>query len=148
MQYTSNKTHLFYSIIIIIIAVSAIYIVYKNKSPQSSFAQEYSLNQAMRKLWSDHVFWTRLYIISALTDAPDLKPTTDRLLKNQEDIGNAIATYYGKEAGTKLTALLKDHILIAADVVSAAQKEDKQKLEEANKKWHKNAEDIAEFLNK
>jgi hypothetical protein len=39
-----------------------------------------------------------------------------RLLKNQEDIGNAIVPYYGAAAGTKLTDLLKQPILIAVDL--------------------------------
>src|SRR5438132_12536168 len=49
-----------------------------------------ALHEAMRKLWSDHVFWTRNYIIDAAAGAPSTQVTTTRLLKNQEDIGNAI----------------------------------------------------------
>lgn len=107
-----------------------------------------SLRRAMSKLWSDHVFWTRLYIISALNNSADLKATTDRLLRNQEDIGKAVAFYYGKDAGQALTNLLKDHILIAADVVKAAKAGNKVKLKIEDDRWHKNADDIAQFLNK
>lgn len=106
------------------------------------------LRRAMAKLWSDHVFWTRLYIISALDNKPDLKATTNRLLQNQKDIGAAVATYYGKAAGDQLAALLKEHILIAAEVVQAAKKNDSKKLKAEDAKWHKNADDIAAFLDK
>src|SRR2546423_10941797 len=77
-------------------------------------------HDAMRKLWTDHVTWTRLFIVSAAAGLPDKDATTQRLLRNQEDIGNAVAEYYGKDAGSKATALLKSHILIAADLVGAA----------------------------
>jgi hypothetical protein len=54
--------------------------------------------------------------------------------------------YYGKAAGDKLTSLLKEHILIAADLVGAAKASDKVKSDSLNKKWRANAEDIANFL--
>lgn len=100
----------------------------------------------MRKLWEDHVTWTRLYIVSAAAGLPDAQPTAQRLLDNQRDIGNAVAQFYGKAAGDKLTALLRDHILIAADLVTAAKAGDNAKVGTLNKKWHDNANDIAAFL--
>jgi hypothetical protein len=66
-----------------------------------------AFHDAMRKLWVDHVTWTRLFIISAVGDLPDKAVTTQRLLQNQTDIGNAVAEFYGRQAGDKLTALLK-----------------------------------------
>lgn len=104
------------------------------------------LRDAMRKLWIDHVAWTRMYIISAAAGLPDVKPTTDRLLQNQVDIGNAVAGFYGAEAGTKLTALLKDHILQAAELVTASKAGDQAKAADAKQRWYRNADDIAAFL--
>lgn len=104
------------------------------------------LRTALRKLWSDHVIWTRQYIVSALAKLEDAKPALERLLQNQKDLGSAIVPFYGKEAGNKLAELLKDHIVIAGDVVAAAQANDNKKLEDSQAKWHKNADDIATFL--
>jgi hypothetical protein len=104
------------------------------------------LKTAMRKLWADHVVWTRDYIIAAVANAPDQQAASKRLLKNQDDIGAAVAGYYGKKAGDKLAQLLRDHILISVDVVAAAKAGDKKKLAAADKKWHENAQDIAIFL--
>ncbi|HEY6018427.1 MAG TPA: glycosyltransferase, partial [Candidatus Paceibacterota bacterium] len=101
----------------------------------------------MRKLWEDHITWTRLYIISAAHALPDKDATAQRLLANQTDIGNAIKSYYGNDAGDKLTALLKDHILGAADLLAAAKAGDKAKVDAASTKWYANANDIATFLN-
>ena len=66
--------------------------------------------QDMRKLWTDHVVWTRDYIIAAVGDQPDAAAAAARLMKNQEAIGAAVATFYGAPAGQQLTTLLKEHI--------------------------------------
>jgi hypothetical protein len=71
---------------------------------------------------------------------------TERLLRNQDDIGNAIKPIYGDDAGKKLAALLRDHILIAADIVKAAKASDTKAVEAGQKKWRGNADDLAAFL--
>lgn len=104
------------------------------------------LKMAMRKLWEDHITYTRNYIISDLGNLGDKDAVAKRLLKNQDDIGNAVATYYGNDAGKKLAKLLKDHILVAVEVVDAAKKGDKAALDKNQKKWSTNADEIAVFL--
>jgi len=104
------------------------------------------LRLAMRKLWEDHITYTRNYIISALAGLPDADSVADRLMKNQEEIGNAIKPYYGSEAGDKLATLLKEHIEIAAEVVKAAKSEKKDAVATEQKKWSKNGKEIAAFL--
>ena len=90
--------------------------------------------------------WTRVYIIAALADLPEAEIAAGRLLQNQTDIGNAIKPFYGDEAGDQLTALLNDHILIAADLLAAAKAGDTAKFEDANQRWYENANEIATFL--
>lgn len=109
-------------------------------------SKTFDLQQAMRKLWEDHITWTRLYIVSALADLPDKGATTQRLLQNQTDIGNAIKPFYGEEAGNKLSVLLKDHILIAADLIAAAKSGETAKKEDAAKRWSANADQMAALL--
>jgi len=108
--------------------------------------KQIALYKTMRKLWSDHVFWTREYIVDALNGSPATNATSDRLMKNQEDIGNAITTYYGADVGNKLTTLLKEHISIAVDIVSAAKANDQAKFKDENIRWQDNADQIAVFL--
>ena len=105
-----------------------------------------ALRSDMRVLWEDHVMWTRLAIISLTTGSPDTTATVGRLLRNQADIGNAVKPFYGKAAGNKLTAELRKHILIAADVIAAAKAGDKAKLADAQARWRSNANDIAALL--
>ena len=104
------------------------------------------LKVAMRKLWEDHITYTRNYIISALADLPDADAVAKRLLQNQDDIGAAVKPYYGEDAGNKLAALLRDHITIATEVVTAAKTGDKAPLTAAQAKWSANGKDIAAFL--
>lgn len=105
-----------------------------------------TLHQDMRTLWSDHVIWTRDYIVAAVGDQPDQQAAATRLMKNQEDIGAAVATFYGQAAGAKLTELLKAHISIAVGLINAAKAGDTAKQQQADRLWHRNAEDIADFL--
>ena len=90
-------------------------------APATDRIDPVDFRQEMRKLWEDHVTWTRLYIVSAVAELPDLEATAGRLLQNQADIGAAIATFYGDDAGSALTDLLRQHILIAADLVDSSQ---------------------------
>jgi hypothetical protein len=112
----------------------------------ASPAKQADLRRDMRKLWEDHVTWTRLYIVEAVSDLPGKDATAQRLLKNQDDIGNAVKPFYGDAAGTKLTELLNDHIKIATEIVDAAKKSDEAKKTEAVGRWTANADSIAALL--
>jgi hypothetical protein len=117
------------------------------KTPAKTFtATEIQLKNKMQKLWIEHAWWTRSYIVSNLAGIEDQEHVLNRLLRNQEDIGNLIKPYYGEEAGTKLTALLREHILIAGKIVEAAKKGDQANLANLNKEWYRNADEIVAFL--
>jgi len=119
----------------------------RHEAPSSSEAASV-LKQDLRKLWTDHVVWTREYVIAAVADQPDAQAAANRLMKNQEDIGNAVAAYYGQAAGQQLTSLLKQHIAIAVDLIKAAKTGDQAAQKVANDKWQQNAVEIATFLSK
>lgn len=104
------------------------------------------LKESMRRLWTDHVLWTREYINAAVAGDASASAVAARLMKNQEDIGRAIEPYYGNTASTKLTDLLKQHINIAVDLVGAAKANDNTKVADADRRWRDNANEIAAFL--
>jgi hypothetical protein len=104
------------------------------------------LKLGMRELWTDHAVWTRMYIIESLNNSTAADEAAARLLKNQEDIGSAIKPLYGDAAGTQLTALLKEHILIAVDIINAVKAQNATAQAAAEGKWTQNADQIATFL--
>lgn len=116
------------------------------KGKISCCKEKVSLQLTMRKLWEDHITYTRNYIISALADLEDTNAVAARLLKNQDDIGDAIKPYYGRSAGNKLSELLRNHIIIATEVVKAAKMGNREELDKSQTKWKANADDIAVFL--
>jgi hypothetical protein len=115
-----------------------------NFFPQSR-AQS-AFHDQMRKLWEDHVTWTRLTIVSAAAELPDTGPTLDRLQANQDDIGAAIVPYFGQAAGDQLAALLHEHISGAVRLVLAAKAGDAAEVAAAKAAWYANGQDIAVFL--
>jgi hypothetical protein len=117
-----------------------------------AFARDKANNQSvefsntMRKLWEDHIIWTRQFIVSDLAGLPDTSLAAQRLLMNQDDIGDAIKPFYGDSAGEQLSSLLRQHILIAAELLDAAKRGDTAAFNDANTRWYANADEIAAFL--
>jgi hypothetical protein len=143
----NNIKYLFTAVVVVFLVAVSLLSVNHVSAHQKATTSQVVFHDAMRKLWEDHITWTRLYIVSAAADLPDQGATAGRLLQNQVDIGNAVKAFYGDAAGDQLTALLNDHILIAVDLINAAKAGDATAFAEANTRWYANADEIAVFLN-
>jgi hypothetical protein len=104
------------------------------------------LQNRMRRLWEDHIYWTRLFIVSFANSPPDVKATGARLLRNQDQIGNEFAHFYGDVAGDHVTSLLRRHILLAAQILKDAKSGHTKAFQQDVQSWYANANRIAEFL--
>lgn len=113
-------------------------------TPRTS--RQVAFHDQMRKLWEDHVTWTRLAIVTFADDSAGFDATAARLLRNQIDIGDAVKPHFGEAAGTRLTELLRDHITIAVELLQAAKAGDTAAFDAVNARWYANANDIADFL--
>lgn len=102
----------------------------------------------MRKLWQDHAFWTRNVIFCHVDNLPGQVQAVKRQLQNQIDIGNAIKPYYGEAAGDKFTQLLYTHVNTTSEIVKAAKTSDTAVINDLNKKWFANADEMVAFLHK
>jgi len=101
-------------------------------------SKQFTLFTDMRALWAEHVFWTHEYVTAFAAGLPESQEVANRLLKNQEDIGNAIKPYYGEEAGNELTTLLKEHITIAVDLLNAGKAGNEEAMDDAENRWKEN----------
>jgi hypothetical protein len=109
-------------------------------------AAQAAFHDQMRKLWEDHVTWTRLAIVTFADGSNGFGATATRLLQNQTDIGDAIKPFFGDAAGNQLSALLHDHITIAVEILQAAKSGNTAAFADAKTRWYANANDIADFL--
>lgn len=149
-----NNTYLPKTIIITAIALAVgAGIGYGAKNASLKMKEDDNMNQKqvtfaheMRSLWAEHVGWTREYIVAFAAGLPETQDVAERLLKNQEDIGNSIKPYYGEEAGNRLTALLKDHVMIAVDLLKAVKAGDEEMANNADMRWKENAREISSFF--
>lgn len=104
------------------------------------------LNNIVRMLWEQHVFWTRLAIVSMVFGLPDVEPVTGRLLRNPQDFAEALRGFYGDQVAMRFADLLREHLVIAAQLVQAAKAGDSSAAGEAERKWYANVNAIAAFL--
>jgi hypothetical protein len=108
--------------------------------------EQVAFHDQMRKLWEDHVTWTRLAIVTFADGSKGFDATAARLLQNQADLGDAVKPFYGDAAGAQLTSLLHDHITIAVEILQAAKAGNTGAFNTAKARWYINANDIADFL--
>jgi hypothetical protein len=107
---------------------------------------ELQLSNTLRRLWVEHVMWTRSFIISTAANLMDLDAVTKRLLQNPVDFANVLKPLYGSQGARRFEDLFTDHLLIAARLVNAAKMGDTRAVSEQRQKWYANADDIAGFL--
>jgi hypothetical protein len=68
-------------------------------------------------------------------------------LRNQQDIADAIRPFYGRAEGEQLTSLLREHIVVAADLLAAAKAGDQAAVDRHSNASYRNANEIGDFLN-
>lgn len=104
------------------------------------------LRERFRLLWEQHVYWTRMLIISIAAGLPDLEATTKRLLRNAPDMGRLFGRFYGPDVCAEITRLIRDHLTIAAELVNAAKAGDERATADAERRWYANGEEIVCYL--
>ena len=115
-----------------------------NRGMNNSMMNEYyemlfDLTEYMRMLWQQHIFWTRMVILSIIHDLPELESATQRLLRNAADFAGALQPFYGESTARAFENLFRDHITIAAEYVNAANAGDTQQINTIWERWVDNA---------
>ncbi|MCL2383406.1 MAG: LysM peptidoglycan-binding domain-containing protein [Oscillospiraceae bacterium] len=104
---------------------------------------EFDLSKQMRLFWSQHVYWTRLLIISIVDELKDTDYATKRVLKTAPDIASLFTPYYGPQVTELLTKLLTEHLVVGKNLIVAAHEKNAANVEKYNREWYENADKIA-----
>lgn len=112
----------------------------------AGYITEEALSNHLRMLWEQHVYWTRLVILSMVFDLPDTEYVTNRLLQNPKDFEAALIPFYGEDAAKEFADLFTTHITIAAELITASKNNNTIAAEDAEMRWYENSKQIADFL--
>ena len=99
----------------------------------------------MRIAWLQHVYWTRMVLISIAERLDDQSDTVARLLQNPKDIACIFAKYFQSDCVCEIECLLTEHLNIGAELITALRDRSKN-AGELDKSWYINAEKIAKAL--
>lgn len=108
------------------------------------FGKQIELNNEMREAWEQHVYWTRMLIISICEKLADQQATTDRLLENPKDIADIFAKYYSLDVAKQIEDLLTEHLKIGAELITALRDGKTQEAEQLDRQWYANADAMAQ----
>jgi len=98
---------------------------------------------SMRLAWSQHVYWTRMLIISIAERLRDLDDVTARLMQNPDDIARIFANYYSPDVAKTISQLLTEHLQIGADLITALRDGRTAQADALNREWYGNADKMA-----
>ena len=99
-----------------------------------------------RKLWEQHVMWTRSLIISKVDKLGDEAIVTARLLRNPSDMGNELKPFFRQSSIDIFVKLFTEHLVLAAKLVDAAIAGNSQLVDQIDREWFRNADEIAQLM--
>lgn len=97
-------------------------------------------------LWDEHVSWTREVVIAILHKLPSLDAAVNRLLTNQKQIAQTFRGKYGDATSRAVHDLLKEHIIIAKNLVEALVAGRGKDVSRLTQTWSQNGQQIADAL--
>lgn len=101
---------------------------------------------SVHSLWEQHIFWTTATITAMVFNLPNRNQVTNRLLRNADDFEQLFRPFYGPQVSARFGELLRDHLIIAAELVQAAIDGDNKAATNAERRWYDNAAEISAFL--
>ena len=101
------------------------------------------LRSNMREAWEQHVYWTRMLLISIAERLKDLPDVTARLMQNPKDLATLFALYYGADTAKTIEQLLTEHLQIGADLITALRDRKTDEAARLKNQWYINADKMA-----
>lgn len=116
-----------------------------NSNPQAcpDHSKQTALINNMRLAWLQHVYWTRMLLISIAERLKDENAVTNRLLQNPNDIARIFANYYSADTANGIAQLLTEHLQIGAKLITALRDKKTAEADNLNRQWYINADKMA-----
>lgn len=128
------------------LSIGQVICIPRHTQPTHISMAEQTLSNHMRLLWEQHIYWTRLVILSMAFDLPETELAINRLLQNPKDFEAVFKPLYGQDIAAKFAELFTTHLTIAAELIKAAKAGDSTAASDAEKRWYTNADQISSFL--
>lgn len=107
-------------------------------------SMQMGLIKNMRLAWEQHVYWTRMLLISIAERLKDQSGVTAKILQNPGDIAGIYANYYTAGVAKTIEQLLTEHLQIGAALITALRDEKTGEADNLNRQWYINADKIAD----
>ena len=117
----------------------------KSNYPPLSLPSEERAKEVFGTLWHEHVDFTRQFVIASLGSQADVQEKETQLLENQEYMGRAVGAYYPGSEGI-IMRLLKEHIVIAKDIVEDLKSWKLTRVPSDISRWYDNADKFSETM--
>lgn len=101
------------------------------------------LNEDMRLAWLNHVYWTRMYLMSAVADNADQQAVEERLLETADEITDVFARHLPIATTRQLRNLLTEHIEIGGQIIQALKAKNMTDYDALVQEWYRNANQMA-----
>lgn len=122
------------------------FITQTNTNPPScpNVSMQIGLINDMRLLWEQHVYWTRMLLISIAERLKEQNAVTNRILENPDDIASLFANYYNSGTAKTISQLLTEHLQIGASLITALRDGQTAAANDLNRRWYINADKMAD----
>lgn len=108
--------------------------------------RENDLREQMRLAWLEHVYWTRMFIMSVAGNIQDQQEIVGRMLANVDRIVGLFARHYPQNEVNQLRELLTEHEELLGGLITMMKDGDNARIPMQKDKLMANASDIARFL--
>lgn len=132
--------------LVLAVALNALGCTSDTSGATAAVTTDYALRNELRALLTEHGTWTRAVIIDMAAGLPDTAFATQRLLRNQVEVADALRPYLGDAVADALRSRLIDHVTGLAALINAAKSADGEAIAARYTEWYANADQVAALL--
>lgn len=117
-----------------------------NQSQEHIPQGQVSLNNQLRRLWTQLAMWRREYLITLASNFGNLQLIENRLYNITTDFGNVFESFFGVQAANRIEYYFTIQASILNEIAAAMKSGDNDTVNSATKRLYENVDDMAAFL--